>query len=362
MNLWLLTIQLVPERITAEARQVDAIFWALVAFSTLIIVLVVGLMLRFAIQYRAGRDVDRTGAVTTSWRLELLWISIPAVIGLGLFAWAADVYLLQDEIPPDARTIYVVPKQWMWKFQHPEGVREIDELHVPAGRPTRLIMTSQDVIHSFYVPALRTKQDILPDRYTALWFEPETPGVYHLFCAEYCGTGHSDMIGRVIVMEPERFAQWLSTASLQEPAPGEPGQPGADLAVQGQGVFYDHGCHACHLPTAAVRAPRLDGIWGDEVRLKGGRSVIADVDYIRESILDPQAKITAGYPEPSLMPTYRGQVTEDDLLALIEFIRDLRDGWPAAALAPPDTADRAGATGRPAPRPDDATSAEEDRR
>jgi len=348
MSRLLFLASLLPTRASHGAREIDAIFWALVAFSSLLVLIVVGLMVFYGIRYRAGREADRSGRQASNLRVEAIWIAIPSVIGLVFFAWAAKVYLEQGRPPADARTVYVVAKQWMWKIQHAEGVREINELHVPAGEPTKLVMTSQDVIHSFYVPALRTKQDVLPDRYTTLWFAPDEPGVYNLFCAEFCGTSHSDMRGRVIVMEPQAFATWLSAESRKAPAPGTPGTAGADLAGEGRGAFFRYGCNSCHLPSSAVRAPRLDGIWGQEIRLKGGGTVTADEEYVRESILEPQAKISAGYPEPSLMPTYRGQVSERDLAELVEFVASLRDGWPDSVLVEPEaetaTADTAAAT------------------
>jgi cytochrome c oxidase subunit 2 len=185
-------------------------------------------------------------------------------------------------------------------------------------------------MHSLFIPVFRTKQDALPDRYTTMWFEADRPGTYHLLCAEYCGTEHSQMRGEVVVMEPAAYQRWLADAA--EPAPGEPGTPEGPLAIGRDHPFFRYGCNACHLPTSAVRAPRLDGIFGQEIRLASGRSVIADEQYIRESILEPQAKISAGYPEPSLMPTYQGQLAEEDLAELVEFIRALAEGWPEEVL------------------------------
>ena len=321
----------VPTEAARGALQVDLVFWALVVFALAFSLAIVGLIVVFAIRYRAGAKVNREKHLGNTMRYEAIWIVIPAIIGLGLFAWAAHIYLDEGRPPSDALTVYVVGKQWMWKVQHPEGRREINELHLPLGRPVKLVMTSQDVIHSFFVPAFRLKQDLLPKRYTTLWFTPSKEGNFHLFCAEYCGTGHSTMRGRVVVMKPDAYDAWLGAGSETAPAPGTPGMPGAALSVRGRDAFYRYGCNSCHLPNDAVRAPRLDGLWDRPIRLANGDSLRFDEQYVRESILDPQAKIAAGYAEPSLMPTYRGQVTQDDLNNLVEFIRSLRNGWPAAA-------------------------------
>lgn len=326
---------LFPQEASTGAPEVDHIYYALLGFGAFFTLAIAGLIVYFAIKYRAGSDADRSNPIENTTRYEVVWIVIPTVLSLFLFAWAAKAYLDLSQPPADAQPIYVVGKQWMWKIQHPEGPREINELHVPAGVPIKLVMTSQDVIHSFYVPAFRVKQDVLPDRYTALWFQADAPGTYHLFCAEYCGTGHSSMIGHVVVMTPDDYAAWLSAAAAGvAPVPGSPGTDGAVMAHEGKGPFFEYGCSSCHLPTSSVRAPRLDGLYGQEIALDNGQHVIADEEYIRESILEPQAKIAAGYQTPSLMPTYRGQVDEEDLRELVEFVRGLRDGWPDQLVHP----------------------------
>ncbi len=307
------------------ARQVDLVLFALVVFAVVLVAVIGTVMLVFLIRYRRGSAADRSGRVDAATRLELTWVAIPTAIALGLFGWAAAVYLDQSTPPEDAYTVYVVGSQWMWKLQHPDGRREIDGLHVPAGRAVKLVLTSEDVIHSFFIPAFRVKQDALPGRYTTLWFEPERIGRYRLLCAEYCGTGHATMGGWVEVMPPAAFAAWLGD-DAQAP-PGSPGTAEGRMAA-GEGAFFRLGCGSCHLPAARVRAPRLDGLFGSEVRLRSGRTVIADEQYVRESILEPQAKIVAGYESPSVMPTYRGQVDEDDLVELVELVRSLQDGWP----------------------------------
>jgi cytochrome c oxidase subunit 2 len=319
---------MLPERAAEGARQIDALFLSLIGMALFFVLLVGILILRFGIKYRAGSRADRSNRVRKTWHWEITWTIIPTLIGLAIFVWAGWVFFGATQPPRNARTIYVVAKQWMWKIQHPGGPEEINQLHVPRGQPVKLLMRSQDVIHSFFIPAFRVKQDVLPGRYTTLWFTPTRTGVFHLFCAEYCGTEHSQMRGEVIVMEPAEFERWRSGGSPMEKAPDMPGTPGAPLALRGEGVFYDFGCNACHTPDARVLAPRLDGLFGESVRLRDGTKVIADEQYIRESILEPNAKIAAGYEYPSLMPTYKGQVTEQDILRLIEFIQSIRDGWP----------------------------------
>jgi cytochrome c oxidase subunit 2 len=242
-----------------------------------------------------------------------------------IFFWGASVYVTMFSVPEDALEIYVVGKQWMWKFQHLDGQREINELHVPVGRAVKLIMSSQDVIHSFYVPAFRVKADAIPGYFRTVWFQATKPGTYHLFCAEYCGTQHSGMIGRVVVMEPQHYQAWLS-GSLPE--------GGVDLspAAAGQKLFQDLACHTCHRDDVQSIGPKLAGLYGTPVRLQGGQLVTVDEQYIRESILNPMAKITAGF-QP-VMPSYQGQVNEEQLLALLAYIRSLGSPSAPATEAP----------------------------
>jgi cytochrome c oxidase subunit 2 len=230
------------------------------------------------------------------------------------FLWGAQIFAALVDPPADSLEAFVVGRQWMWKIQHLEGRREIDELHVPVGRPVRLTMTSEDVIHSFYVPAFRVKMDAVPGRYSTVWFEATKPGTYHLFCAEYCGTLHSGMIGRVVAMEPAEFQAWLSGTA-------EGGTLNVSVAEQGAQLFESLGCVSCHRAGEMQRGPQLVGLFGSTVHLAGGGTVVADERYIRESILDSSAKVVEGY-QP-LMPTYRGLINEEQVLQLIAYIKGL---------------------------------------
>jgi cytochrome c oxidase subunit 2 len=224
--------------------------------------------------------------------------------------WGGDIYVHLYNPPPNALQIFIVGKQWMWKAQHPGGQREINELHVPVNQDVRLVMASEDVIHSFYIPALRIKQDVVPGRYETMWFRANKVGRYHLFCAEYCGTDHAHMGGWVTVMNPRDFAEWLRAQGGQQ-----------TLASQGEQLFHRYGCSGCHDPGGTVRAPNLNGVYGSPVPLSDGRVVIADERYVRDSILDPKAQVAAGY-QP-VMPTFAGQIGEDDLAKLVAYIQSI---------------------------------------
>jgi cytochrome c oxidase subunit 2 len=253
--------------------------------------------------------------------LELMWTIIPFFIAMGMFGWGAKVFFDLYRVPAGAMEIFVVGKQWMWKVQHASGQREINELHVPAGRPVRLIMGSEDVIHSFYIPAFRVKADVIPGRYNTLWFQATTPGRYHLFCAEYCGTKHSGMIGSVVVMEPTEYQAWLS------------GGPTSDSpAATGEKLFTSLACVTCHTGDAASRGPNLAGVFGHEVELQGGGKVVADEAYLRESIVNPQAKVVAGFPP--IMPPFQGMVSEEQLLQLIAYLKSLKGPAPQPGAPP----------------------------
>lgn len=301
---------LFPEQASTMAPWVDAVFFTLLVICACFTVVICVLILTYAIKYRRGSRADRSNPRSHNAKLEAIWVGGPLVLSIAIFAWATYVFFYMYRAPENSSEIYVLGRQWMWELTHPEGKREINELHVPLGRPVRLMMTSQDVIHSFFVPAFRMKQDVVPGRYVSTWFEPTRAGKYHLFCAEYCGTKHSGMIGWVYVMEPADYQQWL-----------ESGTTGASMAAEGEAMFRQLGCSGCHGLNATVRAPLLDGIYGHPVPLQDGRVVTADERYIRDSILLPKSEVVAGY-EP-VMPTFQGHLSEAELLKLMAYIKSL---------------------------------------
>ena len=308
------------------AGQVDAVYWfvvAITAFFTLLIYLLVAV---FAVRYRRGNRVDRSNPPGSNHKLEAVWISLPLLIVIVLFVWSTNVFFKLYRAPANAQTIYCVGKQWMWKFQSPDGTREIDELHVPVGRAVRVQMISQDVIHSLYFPAFRVKQDVLPGRYTQLWFEPTKVGDYHIFCAEYCGTEHSGMIGTVHVMTPEDYQSWLSGAT---------GGTAQSPAQAGEQLFTQSGCPTCHVAGAGTRAPSLAGVYGSQVHLADGSTVTADDAYIRESILDPRAKVVAGFAP--IMPTFQGSISEEGIVSLIAYLKSLGGNTTTQTMPNPPT-------------------------
>src|SRR5579863_9968075 len=309
-----------PARASAGAANVDALFIFLLALSALMCVAIFTMILVFATKYRRRRGVEAE-QIEGSSALEITWSIIPMGIFLVIFVWGAVIYFHERTPPRGASEVYVVAKQWMWKLEHQEGQREINELHVPVGRDVKLIMTSQDVIHSFYVPAFRIKQDVLPGRYTTAWFRATKPGVYHLFCSQYCGTMHSGMIGQVVVMEPAQYEAWLSGG----------GSTGS-LAASGESMFQQLGCPTCHRSDAQGRGPNLAGLFGKSVQLEDGRTVVADENYIRESILSPSAKVVSGFKP--IMPVFQGLVTEEQLTALVAYIKTLGTSQAAAGPGP----------------------------
>jgi len=316
-----------PERASTNAYKVDLVYFALLGLALFFIVLIGALALGFGVKYRAGTTAYRKDSIRgRTLPIELTWIIVPTVMLLFVFIWAGQVYVEASTPPMDARTVYVVGKQWMWKVQHQNGRREINELHVPTGEPIKLVMTSQDVIHSFFVPAFRVKRDVLPNRYSTIWFEADKPGTYHLFCAEYCGSEHARMRGSVVVMPPARFQQWLA----QE---GE--VPSVTAAgSRNEPAFLRFGCDECHTGGDEQTGARLTGLFGATVQLADGNTVTADESYIRESILQPNAKIVAGYTQPSLMPSFQGQVSETEMIELIEYIKSLDDGSAESEVSP----------------------------
>jgi cytochrome c oxidase subunit II len=304
-------LPLFPVRASTIASGVDHLFFYLIAvalvFSTLIFVLV----FYFAIRYRRRTPADKAVQIISSVPLEIAWTAVPLCLSAVMFFWGANLFLRHAIAPQGAADIYVVGKQWMWKVQHPEGPREINELHVPVGRAFRLVMTSEDAIHSFFVPAFRIKQDVLPGRFTSLWFQATKVGRYHLFCSQYCGTNHAQMGGWVYVMEPVEYEQWLSGGSTGESMP-----------VSGAKLFDRLGCSNCHQSANQGRGPALEGLYGKRVSLEGGGTAIADDAYIEESILKPAAKVTQGY-QP-IMPTFQGQISEEGVFQIIAYLRSLK--------------------------------------
>ena len=309
------TFPLFPQQASSMAPRVDALYFYLVAV-TIVFSLMIGIaILYFAIKYRRRSESELPHGIEGSLKLEIAWSVIPLLFTLSFFAWGTSIFFAMNRVPDEAIEVSVVGKQWMWKFQHADGQREINELHVPLGRPVRLVMASEDVIHSFYVPAFRLKRDVLPGRVATLWFEATKPGRYHLFCAEYCGTKHSGMIGWLEVMEPTAFQAWLAGGTGSE-----------SLASAGAKLFQQHACNTCHRPDSLARGPNLEGLYGKPVALEGGGRAIADESYIRESIVMPNAKRVAGF-QP-IMPTFQGLISEEGLLQLVAYVKSLSKAEP----------------------------------
>lgn len=316
---------LFPESASTTSGEIDALYLYLVSVAAFFALLILVLVVVFATRYRRRPNGPAVQQIEGSLRLELAWTIIPFAISLSFFLWGSSLFLRTTRPPRDATDVYVVGKQWMWKLQHANGKREINELHVPVGETIRLTMTSEDVIHAFFVPAFRMKRDVMPGRYTQAWFEATKTGTYHLFCAEYCGTEHSRMIGWVHVMEPEQYAAWLAGATS-----------GETPEVAGKLLFESFRCDSCHKdtsdsrgPTTDARGPSLHGLFGSEVTLLGGGHVTADETYLRESILTPASKVVAGF-QP-VMPTYAGQLGEEQILQLIAYIKTLKSGQAPSA-------------------------------
>ena len=300
-----------PVEASDIAARVDLLFYSMVALTGLVAIGLFVLMVVFCVRYRAGSSADRTNPPPRKKWLELGWTFTPLAIFLGIFVWAAVVYAAFYAGPAgNAMTVFVVGKQWMWKVEHANGRREIDELHLPLGQPVRLVLSTEDVIHSFYVPAFRIKQDAVPGRYTSIRFTPTREGEYWLHCAEYCGTDHARMGGKVVVMAAAEFSRWLQA-----------GNENRSLAAQGFELFRRLGCSGCHVDST-VHAPDLRGVFGRVIHLSDGRTLQADEAYLRDSILLPKRDVVAGY-EP-IMPSFQGQVDEGQLNALITYLKENR--------------------------------------
>jgi cytochrome c oxidase subunit 2 len=306
------SIQFFPDQASSIAGNVDGLYAFLVAVTAFFSILIAVLIIIFAVKYRRRSEAEVPKPVHGGLLLEITWSVIPLGLAMVMFAWGASVFFTESRPPADSMEIYVTGKQWMWKIQHMEGQREINELHIPVNRNIKLTMTSEDVIHDFYVPAFRTKSDVVPGRYTTEWFRPTKTGEYHLFCAEYCGTKHSGMVGTVYVLSPEEYQAWLTGGGAQ-----------GSLAQKGEALFQQLGCVTCHQSEASRqgRCPNLHGVWGRPQELNNGQVVKVDAGYIRESILNPSAKIVTGYE--NIMPTFSGLVTEDGIQQLIEYVKSI---------------------------------------
>jgi cytochrome c oxidase subunit 2 len=297
-----------------SGRRVEVVFWVFTAICGLIALTVAGMVAMYCVRYRAGSPRPRKGGSERIERWEIVWISALTVLALGMFGWASKSYYDVVTPPADARTIYIVGRQWMWKAEHPGGQHEINALHVPTGRPVQLTMISQDVFHSYSIPDFRVKREVIPGRYTTVWFNATDPGTYHLFCTQYCGTLHSGMIGDVIAMTPEDYERWAQQSTS-----------GMSLAQNGERLFASMGCNACHNGTAAARGPNLAGVFGSKLQLTNGSEVLVNEAYLRDAILNPSQHITAGYAP--IMPTYQGQISEDGLIDLVEYIKTLQTNY-----------------------------------
>jgi cytochrome c oxidase subunit 2 len=286
--------------------------FALILVSLFFITVIFLPLLFFSIKYRKGSPADRSSPHSGSTLIEIGWTGAAAALSLVLFGWGALDFLRIERRPADAVDVQVVGKQWMWKIQHAEGKSEIDELHIPVNRTIALTLTSQDVIHDFFVPAFRVKQDVVPGRYTSEWFKATRVGEYHLFCSQYCGTQHSHMIGKVVVMEPAAYERWLKSGELTQ-----------SIALTGRGLFHDRGCSGCHAPNSKFHAPLLEGIYGKPVPLANGTMVTADDQYLRDSILQPAKQISAGYD--NIMPSFAGHLSEEEIMQLIAYLKSIGD-------------------------------------
>lgn len=304
------------ESASTAAAGVDHLTLALLAASALVAGVLLVLNLGFIIRYRAGSAAPRPPLRISSGKIEAAWIAGTTIIFLGFFAWGAKLYLEEERAPAGAYDIAVVGRQWMWDIHQPNGRREFDELHVPIHTPVRLLLTSEDVIHSFYVPAFRLKQDVVPGKTVSLWFDATKPGRYAILCSEFCGSKHAEMTGVIVAEEPAQYAAWLAQDAI---APG----------TRGRLLFARYGCASCHEPGSTVRAPLLAGLYGRTVPVAGGGTVLADEAYLRDSILLPNKVVVAGY-QP-VMPSFRGVIPAGDLLELIAYLKALGREAPAAA-------------------------------
>jgi cytochrome c oxidase subunit 2 len=310
---WLHNSALFPVEASTIAPYMDALYFFLVAISLVGLALVGFLILYFSLRYRRDKNPVAT-QIEGSTILEATWTIIPLGLFLTVFVWGGLLYFRIYNPPANSMNIYVVGKQWMWKAEHPGGQHEIDALHIPIGQPIQLTMISQDVFHSFSIPDFRVKREVIPGRYSTVWFQATTPGTYHLFCTQYCGTLHSEMIGEVTAMTPTDYKKWLDESTS-----------GMSLAQNGERLFASMGCNSCHSGNAAARGPNLAGVFGSKLTLTDGSQVVVDDAYLRDAILNPSQHVTAGYSP--IMPTYQGQISEDGLIDLVEYIKQLQSNY-----------------------------------
>jgi cytochrome c oxidase subunit 2 len=324
--MWPVT-SLIPEQASTLAPRVDQLYWFIIAITAFFGILVTVLVIAFAFKYHTHDPLKVGAPITGSLALELGWSIIPFLISVVIFAYSADVFFDIHRPPDQTLEIYATGKRWMWRFQHLDGKSEINELHVPMGRAVRVTFTSEDVLHSLYFPAFRVKADAIPGRYSSVWFTATKLGGFHIFCAEYCGTRHSGMIGTVTVMEPSAYQAWLA------------GTTEGPLSARGERLFVDLACNTCHRSDGTGRGPSLEAKFGTEERLSTGAVVRVDESYLRESILNPQLKLVAGY-QP-LMPTFQGLVSEESVMALVEYVKSLQGSRSAVTAGDAAAADRA---------------------
>ena len=310
---WLTHFALFPPEASGIAPYTDALYFFLVLISLVGLTIVALLIVLFSVMYRKERNPEAT-QIEGSTLLEATWTIIPLGLFMVTFVWGALLYFRIYNPPTNAMNIYVVGKQWMWKAEHPGGQHEINALHIPVNRPVQLTMISQDVFHSFSIPAFRVKREVIPGRYSTVWFEATQPGTYHLFCTQYCGTLHSSMIGEIVAMSPDDYQRWTASSTS-----------GASLAQNGERLFTSLGCASCHSGNADSHGPSLAEVYGSKLQMANGSFVTVDDGFLRDTILNPSMHPVAGYAP--IMPTYQGQISEDGLISLVEYIKNLNSNY-----------------------------------
>jgi cytochrome c oxidase subunit 2 len=346
-------LPILPDQASTYAEQVDAIWWVLCGLALFFTALVFGLLIFFAIRYRRGAKVNRSHPIHGDLRIELIWTIVPLVMSLAIFVWSAKPFASVFSPPSNAREIFVIGKQWMWHIQHSNGIRENNEIHVPVGEPIKLTLISQDVIHDLFIPAFRIKRDAIPGRYTNVWFTATKTGRYHLFCAEYCGTQHSDMVGWVTVMTPSDFQAWLASGGSRNVEMAQKAGQVPTMEANGAALYQQLACGTCHDPDGLQRGPSLTGLWGSRVQNANGQTVPVDATYVRNAIINPKETIAPSYQQ--IMPSYKEQLNEEQILQLTAYIKSLAVPRPAAK---PGAKSAGATTSAPASRPDSRTGTE----